>query len=288
MNILKFIGRTVSANLVRGGNPTWDHMKSLEIFSREEDSGKRKNLSALWLVLIFFMLWEIGVRLWQVPPYLLPAPSLVLVTLWQNPVMYAGASLLTLGEALVGLLLGVLCGVLTASLLILRPGLEDGVMTLAILIKSTPMVAVAPLLTLWLGFGLEPKIIITALLTFFPVLVNVLSGLQRTDETLVDLFRSWNASGWEFFVHLRLPNSMPYLFAALKISAPLALIGAVVAEWTGASGGLGRVMWLAYSNLNLPYLFGVIFILGAAGMLFYRLLAGLEKRVVFWQKENRE
>ena len=146
----------------------------------------------------------------------------------------------------------VLCGVLTASLLILRPGLEDGVMTLAILIKSTPMVAVAPLLTLWLGFGLEPKIIITALLTFFPVLVNVLSGLQRTDETLVDLFRSWNASGWEFFVHLRLPNSMPYLFAALKISAPLALIGAVVAEWTGASGGLGRVMWLAYSNLNLP------------------------------------
>ena len=182
-----------------------------------------------------------------------------------------------------GLFLGVVAGFLIASLLTLFPGLEDGVMTLAILIKSTPLVAIAPLLTLWLGFGVLPKILITAMLTFFPVLVNILSGLGRIDPALMDLFRSWNANRWEVFMNLRLPSTLPYLFAALRISAPLALIGAVVAEWTGASGGLGRTMWLAYTNLNLPYMFAAIFILAVAGMSLYRVMLWSEKRVIFWQ-----
>jgi NitT/TauT family transport system permease protein len=184
--------------------------------------------------------------------------------------------------------LGVLAGVLIASLLTLRPGIEGGVMTLAILIKSTPLVAIAPLLTLWMGFGILPKILITALLTFFPVLVNILSGLQHVDPALIDLFRSWRASRWEIFINLRLPSALPYLFASLKISAPLALIGAVVAEWTGASGGLGRTMWLAYTNLNLPFLFAAIFILAAAGMSLYRLMVWAELKVVFWQLNVRD
>jgi NitT/TauT family transport system permease protein len=219
---------------------------------------------------------------------LLPSPVHVLRTLFAHPDVYLEASLITLGEALTGLVLGVLAGVLIASLLTLRPGIESGVMTLAILIKSTPLVAIAPLLTLWLGFGVLPKILITALLTFFPVLVNILSGLQHVDPALMDLFRSWRASRWEIFVNLRLPSALPYLFAALKISAPLALIGAVVAEWTGASGGLGRTMWLAYTNLNLPFLFAAIFILAAAGMSLYRFMVWAEQRVVFWQLNGTE
>ncbi|HSV85786.1 MAG TPA: ABC transporter permease, partial [Levilinea sp.] len=220
--------------------------------------------------------------------YLLPSPAHVLRTLYTHAGLYLEASLITLGQALVGLALGVLAGVLIASLLVLRPGIESGVMTLAILVKSTPLVAIAPLLTLWLGFGVMPKIIITGLITFFPVLVNILSGLQRVDPALMDLFRSWRASRWEIFVHLRLPSALPYLFAALKISAPLALIGAVVAEWTGASGGLGRTMWLAYTNLNLPFLFAAILILAAAGMSLYRLVVLAEQSVVFWQMTSTE
>ena len=243
----------------------------------------RDLLSAGLIVLTFFLLWELGVRLLDMPVYLLPAPSRVTLTLFQNTGLYAQATALTLGEALVGLVLGLSAGFLLASVLVLRPGLEGGVMTLAILVKSTPMVAIAPLLTLWMGFGVLPKIVITALMTFFPVLVNILTGLQRTDPALLDLFRAWHASRWETFIFLRLPSSLPYLFAALKISAPLALIGAVVAEWTGASGGLGRTMWLAYTNLNLPYLFAAIFILAAVGMFLYQFLAWLEARAVFWQ-----
>lgn len=245
-------------------------------------NGQRSQWVALAIVVTFFVLWEAGVQITRTPVYLLPAPSRVFQTLAANPAMYAEAFLITTGEALVGLALGLLAGGIIAALLTLQPGLEGGVMTLAILLKSTPMVAIAPLLTLWLGFGVLPKIIITALLTFFPALINLLSGLQRPDPALMDLFRSWQASRWEIFVQLRLPSALPYLFAALKISAPLALIGAVVAEWTGASGGLGRTMWLAYSNLNLPFLFAAIFLLAAAGMSLYWLVAWAERKVIFW------
>ncbi len=243
-------------------------------------------LTAWLLVGIFFLGWEIFVRIKQLPIYLLPAPTKIIQTIFNHPLTYAQAAGVTLGEAAAGLCLGVLAGFLIASLLTLLPGLEDGVMTLAILIKSTPLVAIAPLLTLWLGFGVLPKIIITALLTFFPVLVNLLSGMTRTDPALNDLFRSWNASRWESFIYLRLPSSIPYLFTALKIAAPLSLIGAVVAEWTGASGGLGRTMWLAYTNLNLPFLFAAIFILAAAGMVTYRFITWAERRFIFWSSST--
>ncbi|MCH7589282.1 MAG: ABC transporter permease subunit, partial [Chloroflexi bacterium] len=138
-------------------------------------------------------------------------------------------------------------------------------------------------LTIWLGFGVVPKIIITALLTFFPVLVNLLSGLRSTDVALLDTFQSWHASRWEVFLNARLPSATPHLFAALKVSAPLALIGAVVAEWTGASGGLGRTMWLAYTNLNLPFLFAAVFILASMGVALYTLVIFIEDRVYFWE-----
>ena len=240
------------------------------------------NTLALLIIGLAIVIWELIVRLRDIPIYILPAPSQVFLTLLQNANLYLEASLLTLGEALVGLILGTLAGISTASLLGFWPRLERGVMTLAILVKSTPLVAIAPLLTIWLGFGILPKIIITALLTFFPVLVNVLSGLGSADPALLDTFHSWYANRREIYRHIRIPSALPYLFAALKISAPLALIGAVVAEWTGASGGLGRTMWLAYTNLNLPYLFAAVFILAAAGIILYATVTWAERRVIFW------
>jgi len=248
-----------------------------------QNQSRKSLFITLAIILIFFIGWELAVLINNTPVYLLPAPTRVIKTLIDHPQTFSQATLLTLSEALIGLLIGVIAGILIASILTLLPGIEDGVMTLAILIKSTPMVAIAPLLTLWLGFGILPKIIITALMSFFPVLINVLSGMQRVDPALLDLFRSWNANRWEIFRHLRTPSAIPYLFTALRITGPLSLIGAIVAEWTGASGGLGRTMWLAYTNLNLPFLFAAIFILAAAGMLIYRIITWLEAKTVFWQ-----
>lgn len=251
----------------------------------------RTGVADLWLasmiVLPVILIWEFLVRVFQIPVYLLPSPSQILVNLAENYELYLEASLLTLSEALAGLILGLLAGILGATLLGLRPRMERGVMTLAILVKSTPLIAIAPLLTIWLGFGVMPKIIITALLTFFPVLVNVLSGFRSTDVALVDTFRSWHASEWEVFLNIRAPSALPHLFAALKVTAPLALIGAVVAEWTGASGGLGRTMWLAYANLNLPFLFAAVFMLAAMGIVLYTVVVFIEGKVLFWEGGGR-
>lgn len=229
------------------------------------------------------VVWEGAVRLADIPPYILPAPSRVAQALAQMPSFYASAALVTLGEALGGLVLGVSVGTAIAVLITFRERLARGVLALAILVKATPLVAIAPLLTIWLGFGAAPKVIITGLITFFPVLVNVHAGLQAADPAILALLHSLHAGETEVFRHARWPSALPYLFAALKVTAPLSLVGAVVAEWAGASSGLGRTMWLAYTNLNLPMLFAAVFCLATMGVALYTLVGWLERRVVFWR-----
>lgn len=249
------------------------------------DKGTR---TAALTVLFAFLLWEIGVRMTATPVYLLPAPSRIVQTLAAQPGYFAVATLVTLGEALAGLFLGLTVALTVAVLVTLRPGAERGVMALAILVKSTPLAAIAPLLTIWLGFGVTPKVIITALLTFFPVLVNAIVGLQSAESEMVELMRTYRATPWQTLVHLRFWTALPYLFAALRVTAPLALVGAVIAEWTGASGGLGRVMWLAYSNLNLPYMFAAIWILSLAGATTYFAIVWCEQRLTPWRDRSAQ
>ncbi len=244
---------------------------------------RTSNLLALLLILATLLLWEVSVHLTRTPVYLLPAPSRVLWTLARQPLYYIQASGITLLEALAGLLLGAMFGLGLAILLNLAPRLERGMMSLAILIKSTPLAAIAPLLTIWFGFGMLPKVIITALLTFFPTLVNVLVGFQSAERELIDLMHVHRATRWQVLRHLKLYLALPYLFAALRVVAPLSLVGAVVAEWSGASGGLGRIMWLAYANLNLPAMFAAIFILSACGMIAYLLIVAIEQRLLRWR-----
>lgn len=234
------------------------------------------------IVLLTFVLWEAGVRLTGTPTYLIPAPSAVLVYLAQHPTTLLQAAGVTLLEALAGLGLGTIVGLALAVLINFWSRLEQGVMSLAILIKSTPIIAIAPILTIWLGFGAAPKVIVTALLTFFPVLINALSGFRATDRAIVEWMRSLDATPREIFIHARWPAARPYLFAALRVVGPLSLVGAVVAEWMGASGGLGRTMWLAYTNLNMPSLFAAVFVLTMMSTAVYQGIVILERRLLFW------
>ena len=227
--------------------------------------------------------WETIVRVREVPPYLLPAPSVIALDLWKDGPRYAAASLLTLLEALSGLVLGVLVGIVVATLITFWRSLERGVLILAILIKATPIVALIPLLIIWFGFGPVPKIIATGLMTFFPVLINVHAGLHAVDSAVLALFRSLDAGRGEVFRHARWPAALPYLFAALKVVAPLSLVGAVVAEWAGASSGLGRTMWLAYTNLNMPALLAAVVCSALMGISLYGIVVALEKHIIFWK-----
>ena len=125
--------------------------------------------------------------------------------------------------------------------------------------------------------------IVTALLTFFPVLINALEGFRSVDPAISDWLRSIDASPREVFVQARWPSAWPFLFAALKVAAPLSLIGAVVAEWMGASSGLGRQMWLAYTNLRMPSLFAAVGVLTLLSLVLYRVVVGVERRTLRWQ-----
>lgn len=253
------------------------------------DSGRRMapSLAGITLVTALLMAWEAGVRLSGVPEWIVPSFTAVLAALVEGAPSLAPAAFVTLGEAGGGLVIGTAVGLGAAVAIAFLPRLERAILSVALLAKSTPIIAVAPILTIWLGFGHAPKVLVTALLTFFPMLVNALEGFRSVDPAIEDWLHSIDASPRAVFRHARWPTSWPYLFAALKVSAPLAMVGAVVAEWMGASSGLGRSMWLAYTNLRMPDLFAAVLVLTFLSALVYQLVVVFERRAMAWRAPRR-
>lgn len=231
--------------------------------------------------------WEVGVRATGVPVYILPAPSQVAVRLIAHAPNLAMHSVTTLSEALLGFGLGCGISLLAAAVMVHSPILERSLLPLAILLKVTPVVAIAPLLVIWLGFGVAPRAVVAALLTFYPMLINALAGFRAVNAEAADVFASLAASRWEVFRLLRWPSGLSYLFAGARVAVPLSLIGAVVAEWAGAESGLGRTVLLAYTNLDLPELFAAVVVLGMIGTALTGVLAVIERRTVFWTRLDR-
>lgn len=245
-------------------------------------------LGSWWLglaVLVGLLLaWEVGVRVSDTPVWILPTPSAVGQALVGSAGSLAAAAGVTLAEALAGLVVGAATGLALATLITFVRQLEHAVLSVALLAKSTPIIAVAPILTIWWGFGHAPKVAVTALLTFFPVLVNALEGFRSVDPAIEDWFASVDASPVEVFRRARWPSALPYLFAAARVVAPLAMIGAVIAEWMGASAGLGRAMWLAYTNLRMPELFAAVVVLTGLSALLYHSVSRVERHVLTWRR----
>jgi ABC-type nitrate/sulfonate/bicarbonate transport system permease component len=225
---------------------------------------------------------ELWVRAAEVPEYLFPAPSAVLARLAEDPSFFALEAAVTVVEATFGFALGVTAAFGVGALMAHSRVLERFLYPLAVLVKLTPIVAVAPLFTLWFGFGAPPKIAIAALITFFPMVVNAFVGLRDVDPSELAFLQVLDASRWEIFRALRVPSSLPYLFSGARISANLALIGAVVAEWTGADRGLGRVILVANANLDLATLFGAVLVLVVIGVAVNVLASTVEGRVLHW------
>ena len=232
--------------------------------------------------------WEAGVVTAGVPVYVLPAPSKIVLSLVAHAPDLAAAGAVTLAEALLGFALGCCVSLVAAALMIHSQTLERSLLPLAILLKVTPVVAVAPLLVIWLGFGLAPKAVVAALITFYPMLINALAGFRAVAPEASDLLTTLAASRWEVFRLLRWPSALPYLFAGARVAIPLSLIGAVVGEWAGAERGLGRAVLLAYTNLDLPWLFAAVVVLAALGIGLTAALAVLERRIVFWTDAGQE
>jgi NitT/TauT family transport system permease protein len=242
---------------------------------------------ALLIALVLVVAWEAWVRARDIPQYLAPTPSAVAETLIADPSRFLEAGAVSLQHALGGLLLGAGSAFLLGIAMAHSRLVERALYPYAIVVKVTPVVAVAPLLAIWLGFGDSPKYVVAGLITFFPMLVNAVTGLRAVDASALDYFRSMHASRWRVLWRLRLPASLPYVFAALRISIPLALIGAVVAEWMSADSGVGQVIVIAHGDFDTPALFGAILVLAAIGVGLTVAVALLERRMLFWHDSTR-
>ena len=233
------------------------------------------------------LVWEAYISWRDISIIVVPPPSAVIERFFERPEFFWRENAHTFYEASLGLIFGTAAAVLVAVVMAHSSLAERTLMPLAIALKVTPLVAVAPVLMIIFGFGREPNIIIAALLSFFPVLINVTAGLRDVSPGALEFLRSVHASPWHVFWKLRVPSSMPYLFPALKTAYPLALIGAVVAEWFGVARGLGYVIASANSNLDTPTLFAAIGVLAITGVTINIVLSIVERQVLFWHESVR-
>ena len=242
--------------------------------------------AALALVMLAIA-WELWTRVGEVSPYIVPRLSVVLERLFGDVGFFARNGGITMWEALAGFGLGSAVAVGGATVMAHSRFLERSLFPLAVLVKVTPIVAYAPLLIIWFGFGTFPIVLVAALITFFPVLVNAMIGLRSVNPGALDFFHSLHASRAEIFLKLRVPSSLPYLFAAFRISIPLSVIGAVVGEWfSGGDRGLGSIIFVAQHNLDMPTLFSAVLTLAFIGIGLTILTAYLERRTLFWHESS--
>ena len=251
-------------------------------------------IGAIGLVLLFAA-WDVSVRVLQVPSYILPSPASVWRALWSglavspsSPLGYYLPLWGTLKNAAVGLGVGAGTGLVLGSLMAESRTVEKLLMPYAFALQSLPKVAIAPLIVIWFGFGDGSKVAISALLAFFPVLINSFTGLRATEPEKLDLMRSLNASRWETYRIVKLPNAAPFIFAGLDMAVVYALLGTIVAEFLGAQQGMGVVITQAQAVTDVAGVFAALVILGAMGILLHASVRGVEKKVVHWADRGRK
>ena len=245
-----------------------------------------RTLIPLLALVGFVLLWEGIARLAIYPAFILPGPGTVLQRLGQ---VLADGSLwphivTTVGQMVAGLALGVPLGVLAGVLLAKNHTLELALSPLILAAQSTPVVAYAPLLIIWFGSGSTSKVIITALIVFFPMLVNTMTGIHNVSPSGHELMRLFNATPWQTFWKLEFPASLPVLFAGLRVSVTLAVIGSVIGEFISASSGLGYLIKVARDRYDTPLVLVAVVALAVLARLAYWLVTVVERRIIRWRR----
>jgi NitT/TauT family transport system permease protein len=235
------------------------------------------------------VLWELTVRLYDVPQVILPAPTEIAGAFAANlPTLWADFVQTVLKGALTGWVVGCGAALATALLVARSDFLRRGLLPVGNFMAALPIVGTAPILVMWFGFGWESKAAVVIVMVFFPVLVNAVAGLQDTSAIQRDLMRTYAASGGQTTRYLALPSALPFLFNGLKIATTLALIGAIVAEFFGSpTVGIGFRISTEVGRLNLPLVWASIVTAALAGSLSYALVAALERRLTFWHPSQR-
>ena len=246
---------------------------------------RQRVMPAVGIAILLFTWWAI-VTGFNVKPFIAPSPMLVLQTLFEKRNVLLSNIIPTALEAAGGFLLGNFVAIVIATIFVHNKTLNDIFFPVALMLNSIPVVAKAPVLVLIMGNGVEPKIAIAALVCFFPSLVNMVRGLQSANPQAMELMRVLSASKTEVFFKLRLFSSLPYLFSALRISASMSVIGAVVGEWIGATVGIGALIIQATFNFDSALLYSAIVMSACLSGSFFLIIALLERWLVKWQPEQ--
>jgi len=233
------------------------------------------------------LFWELTVRLLDIPDYVLPAPSEVLTVLTGNAAVIAGHTLSTVATATLGLLLGTVTGVTLAVVMAASSAVRAALYPLVVVSQSVPMVVLAPLFVVWFGFGLLPRVLVVALVSFFPVAVATVSGLVAADRDQVDLVRAMGGSRRDLAQHVLVPGALPSLFTGLKVAASYAMFGAVVGEWIGASSGLGLYLERSRASFATDQMFAAVLVIAAVSVALVGVVFALERAALPWQVAER-
>jgi len=252
-------------------------------------SGRNIGLTAL-LFVATIAAWEAVVRVFQIPVFVLPAPTQVGMALYRGLAsgVYLDHLKYTLLETLLGFIVGSALGFFLGTAVAMNRYVEFFFYPYIVMFQSLPKVALAPLIVVWFGLGLTSKVINAALVAFFPLLVNTMVGLKSADEDRVSLMRSLAASNQQIFWMLRLPNALPFVMAGLDVAMIFALIGAIVAEFVGAQRGLGMLIQSMNFNMDVSGQFSILLILSVVGLLLNRGVMMIRKRVLFWDPSEKE
>jgi len=239
---------------------------------------------AVLIVLAIVGIWEYSCRVLSVPDFILPAPSQVVTTaIREAPLLVSHAGVTAL-EIFLGILLSLLVAVPLATVMFAHPSIEQALSPFLVISQAIPVFALAPLLVVWLGYGIASKVLMAAIIIFFPITVSLLEGYKNCDRDYMTLFRLMGAGFWQRMRLLHWPWALPFFFAGLKVGVTVATIGAVIGEWVGAQKGLGYMMIQANARLRVDMVFAAILWLSMMGLLMWCAVGYLERRVVDWKE----
>jgi NitT/TauT family transport system permease protein len=249
----------------------------------------RPYLAPAAVVLLLLGAWELAAQ-WDlladalnVEDFLVPAPSDIASSLWQDRSLLADDTWVTVREVLLGFLIALVCGLAFAVVLHLSETLRRAFYPLLIGSQAIPPVAIAPILVVWFGFGIGPKLLLVALVCFFPITVNTLDGLRSVDPQMTTMMRTLGANRPQILGRVELPSALPFIFSGTKIAIAVAVIAAVFAEWIGASSGLGHQILVSESQLLTARMFAAIALLFVMAILLFAAVSVIERRVVTWE-----
>lgn len=248
----------------------------------------RKNTPALLAVVLFLLLWRVVCGIGLVPSYMLPSPLQVFQAFAREWPLLWEHTLITLQEAFLGLTLGVCLGFLFAVLMDTFPVLYRACYPLLVISQTIPTVAIAPLLVLWFGYEMTPKVILIVITTFFPITVGLLEGFRSTDQDATGLLRSMGANRRQIFWYLKFPSALPQFFSGLRIAAAYSVVGAVISEWLGGFGGLGVYMTRVKKAFAFDKMFAVIFFISAVSLALMALVDVIERLCMPHRHINRD